>query len=76
MTARCTPPNRCTAPLASCAVTAAFTLLLSACASSPDEGQATISGSERASLQGECVKIADRTERTACLERAAFDPTW
>ncbi len=32
--------------------------------------------SDRMSLQNECAKIADRTEREACLERAAFDPEW
>jgi hypothetical protein len=31
---------------------------------------------ERMSLQNECAKIADRSEREACLERAAFDQDW
>ena len=46
--------------------------LLVACAAGPGPSAPPPTPAERASLQNECVKIADRSERQACLERAAL----
>lgn len=45
---------------------------LAACTTTPDDPHPTPTPAERASLQNECVKIADRSEREACLDRVAF----
>ena len=51
---------------------AASLLLLTGCASDADP-RPDITHSERMSLQNECTKIADRSERERCIERASFD---
>ena len=53
----------------------ALCLALSACATSHEDPNPPITHSERMSLQNECVKIADRSERERCLEQAAFRET-
>ena len=35
-----------------------------------------MTAAERASLHNECVQIADRSEREACLEKVAFAERW
>ena len=47
-------------------------LLLAGCASDADP-RPDITPAEWMSLQNECTKIADRSERERCIERAAFD---
>lgn len=51
-------------------------LLLAGCQATGDTPNPPMSHSDRMSLQNECAKMADRSEREACLERAAFDETW
>ena len=45
---------------------------LSACATPTDDPHPPITHSERMSLQNECVRIADNSERQRCLDQAAF----
>ncbi len=51
-------------------------VLVAGCSAPPEDPNPPMTPSDRMSLQNECAKIADRTEREACLERAAFDPEW
>jgi hypothetical protein len=51
-------------------------LALAGCSTPPENPNPPMTPSDRMSLQNECAKIADRSEREACLERAAFDPEW
>ncbi len=51
-------------------------LALAGCSAPPEDPNPPMTPSDRMSLQNECAKIADRSERDACLERAAFDPEW
>lgn len=50
--------------------------LLAACSAPPDDPNPPLTAAERASLQNECAKIADRSEREDCLQRAAFAKRW
>lgn len=57
-------------------VTCALSCALAACATGPDEPNPPITQAERASLQNECVQIADNSQRDACLAKAAFAERW
>lgn len=55
---------------------ATLSLGLGACATSTDDPNPAITPAERASLQGECVQMADRSQRQACLDKVAFAEQW
>ena len=51
-------------------------LALAACAAGPDEPNPPITQAQRASLQNECVQIADNSQRDTCLAKSAFAERW
>ena len=51
-------------------------LLMTGCQTTDQPSNPPMTQSDRMSLQSECAKMADRSEREACLERATFDERW
>ena len=57
-------------------IVAPAAVLIAGCAGTDESPNPPMTPSDRASLQNECAQIADRSERDACIERAAFSETW